>query len=597
MQFLRQSTASQEISLGQFLDSTDGDTEEGGLTIANTDIKIRKHGGTTLINKISGGATVISNGVYQCALDATDTNTAGMLEVYVHVAGALAVKSTYTVLTATAFDSLFTGTFNNLGGTAQTSDHTANISTILGNTLTNGYHGPEGFGIYIDDGAANTNTVDGVDGIFSNPVSTFTAARTLADSLGIEVYYLINNTNLTLAATHVDWEFVGFGSMTDNTINLGSQDVSRSRFLNLVIEGTQGGSSRIEAERCALQDPGAGTTTLHLFAIDCGIVDDVTIDTSNDNAFIDSFSLVAGTSAPIVRGSGASGTLQMRGHRGGVDLRNLSASHSVSLEQVGQVIFDSSNNVNATIALRGIGTITDNTAGMSNLNQDAYLNMLKINAECDTAISDAAPTNWGSMVISGAGAVDSLTQGFLNNLITETTPSNFATNISTFYDNADALTAKVVDNVGAGGGGGLTAQQTADAVHNLTPVGTVQADSIGANQASIETKIDTVDGVVDAILIDTNDLQINQGDWLTATGFNVGKTGYTLTTQDWNTVAPDNAGITANGVAIAALNNITAADVWTSGTRTVTAFSFSVDIQSINGVTIIGDGSGTPFDV
>lgn len=130
MQFLRQSTASQEISLGQFLDSTDGDTEEGGLTIANTDIKIRKHGGTTLINKASGGATVISNGVYQATLDATDTNTAGMLEIYVHVAGALAVKSVYTVLTATAFDALLTGTFNNLGGTAQTADHTAGIAAI-----------------------------------------------------------------------------------------------------------------------------------------------------------------------------------------------------------------------------------------------------------------------------------------------------------------------------------------------------------------------------------------------------------------------------------------------------------------------------------
>ena len=128
--YLRQSTASQEISLGQFLDSTDGNTEEGGLTIANTDIKIRKHGGTTLINKNSGGATVISNGVYQATLDATDTNTAGMLEIYVHVAGALAVKSVYTVLTATAFDALLTGTFNNLGGVAQTADNDTKLTTI-----------------------------------------------------------------------------------------------------------------------------------------------------------------------------------------------------------------------------------------------------------------------------------------------------------------------------------------------------------------------------------------------------------------------------------------------------------------------------------
>lgn len=110
MQYLRQSTASQEISLGQFLDSTDGDTEENALTIANTDIKLRKHGTTTLANKNSGGATSISNGVYHATLDATDSNTLGMLEVYIHVAGALAVKDKYMVLPAAVFDYFVLGT-------------------------------------------------------------------------------------------------------------------------------------------------------------------------------------------------------------------------------------------------------------------------------------------------------------------------------------------------------------------------------------------------------------------------------------------------------------------------------------------------------
>lgn len=128
--WLRQSTASQEISLGQFLDSTDGNTEEDGLTIANTDIKLRKGGATTLASKNSGGATNISNGVYYATLDATDTNTLGLLEVYVHVAGALATKSSYIILPATSYDALVTNGLNNLGGTAQTADHTAAIADI-----------------------------------------------------------------------------------------------------------------------------------------------------------------------------------------------------------------------------------------------------------------------------------------------------------------------------------------------------------------------------------------------------------------------------------------------------------------------------------
>ena len=107
MQFLRQSTASQEVLLGPFVDSTDGNTEETALTIANTDIKIWKTGATTLANKNSGGATHISNGEYYAVLDATDTDTIGPMIIRVHVAGALAVRLFCTVLDEAVYDVLF----------------------------------------------------------------------------------------------------------------------------------------------------------------------------------------------------------------------------------------------------------------------------------------------------------------------------------------------------------------------------------------------------------------------------------------------------------------------------------------------------------
>lgn len=104
---LRQSTASQVIPLGPFVDSTDGNTEETGLTVANTDIKLWKAGATTLANKNSGGATHISNGIYYCTLDATDTNTLGPLIVYVHESGALYNKQECRVLPAWEYDRLY----------------------------------------------------------------------------------------------------------------------------------------------------------------------------------------------------------------------------------------------------------------------------------------------------------------------------------------------------------------------------------------------------------------------------------------------------------------------------------------------------------
>jgi hypothetical protein len=104
---LRKSTASQEVLLGPFLDDTDGKTPETGLTIANTDIKLWKRGGTTESSKNSGGATHIASGRYHATLDATDTDTTGELMINVAVAGALPVRLVCHVYEAAIFDAFF----------------------------------------------------------------------------------------------------------------------------------------------------------------------------------------------------------------------------------------------------------------------------------------------------------------------------------------------------------------------------------------------------------------------------------------------------------------------------------------------------------
>lgn len=106
---LRQSTASQKVLLGPFVDSTDGNTAENALTINNTDIKLFKHNGSAIVNKNSGGATFLtgSSGLYQATFDATDTNTLGDLWISVHPAGALAVLMLAHVYPSNIFDSWF----------------------------------------------------------------------------------------------------------------------------------------------------------------------------------------------------------------------------------------------------------------------------------------------------------------------------------------------------------------------------------------------------------------------------------------------------------------------------------------------------------
>jgi len=106
MLYLKQSTASQSVLLGPFVDDTDGATAETGLTIANTDVKLSKNG-ATMASKNSGGGTHDANGWYAITLDATDTNTVGRLQVSCKVSGALAVWAEFQVLEETVYDALF----------------------------------------------------------------------------------------------------------------------------------------------------------------------------------------------------------------------------------------------------------------------------------------------------------------------------------------------------------------------------------------------------------------------------------------------------------------------------------------------------------
>ncbi len=111
MLILKQSTASQSVLLGPFVDDTDGATAETGLTIANTDIRLSKNGGN-MAAKNSGGGTHDENGYYTITLDATDTNTVGRLQVSCKVSGALAVFMECQVLEEAIHDALFAASAN-----------------------------------------------------------------------------------------------------------------------------------------------------------------------------------------------------------------------------------------------------------------------------------------------------------------------------------------------------------------------------------------------------------------------------------------------------------------------------------------------------
>lgn len=102
-------TNNQDIILGRFVDSINGDDEETGLTINNTDIKLWKQGASSQVSKNSGGASHDAGGMYIATLDETDSDTLGTLEINVHVAGALSVKQKCRVMTLENYNAFVTG--------------------------------------------------------------------------------------------------------------------------------------------------------------------------------------------------------------------------------------------------------------------------------------------------------------------------------------------------------------------------------------------------------------------------------------------------------------------------------------------------------
>lgn len=103
---LKQST-SVDVPIGPFLDQSDGFSPETALTITQPDIRLKKNAAAWAQKNAAQTLTHEENGNYEVTLDATDTNTLGLLRLHVNESGALPVWEDFLVVTANFFDSLF----------------------------------------------------------------------------------------------------------------------------------------------------------------------------------------------------------------------------------------------------------------------------------------------------------------------------------------------------------------------------------------------------------------------------------------------------------------------------------------------------------
>ena len=129
---LKQSTT-YTFRIGPFVDDGDGTTEETGLSLGQSDLKLSKAGGAFAQTSDSSPTTTHDeDGWYQCPLTATDTDTLGQLTIKIHKTGALPVYKDFTVVTAAVYDSLI----NNTGVGIKGSSPQVLVSTTINGAPT-----------------------------------------------------------------------------------------------------------------------------------------------------------------------------------------------------------------------------------------------------------------------------------------------------------------------------------------------------------------------------------------------------------------------------------------------------------------------------
>ena len=184
-----------------------------------------------------------------------------------------------------------------------------------------------------------------------------------------------------------------------------------------------------------------------------------------------------------------------------------------------KTLIDALNDFDPSATNVSVGSIAANAINAASINAGAITSgKFAAGAITATSIASSALNGKGNWNIGKTGYT--LTQAF---------PANFST-LAITPSTGRVTAGTVIDKAGYSISGTLT---TLDALNNLSAADVNAEVDTAISDASLATAsaLATVDSNVDAILVDTNELQGNQGDWATATGF---ATAADLVTVDAN---------------------------------------------------------------
>jgi hypothetical protein len=362
--------------------------------------------------------------------------------------------------------------------------------------------------------AANTNTVSYVDGITTNPVSTIAAAKTIADALGLRRFYTVRTGAVQIGVAMTGYDFDG--DAWSLTTTGGSRDVSSSSVCNAhVIGGTFASTSAESHWRDCDFSTGVSVAAVHM--TQCTFAGTLTLNAAGNYDFVDCASVVAGTSTPEFAIPAGTINVSFRRWSGGISITGITSGTTISIDMVsgGTVTLAGAD---GDVQIRGMTAgITDNRTGTPTLGQNAAINITKINAECDTALSDV---NLDHLVGTSTG-IPTLPAGTWLDLLRSDGVATYDRTTDSLQAIRDKLPANLED-LNITDTTGLVRPDMANASGNYAgTVATVTTLTNLPGTAALESTLTAMKGATFSGATDSLEALRDRGDaaWVTATGF------------------------------------------------------------------------------
>lgn len=206
-------------------------------------------------------------------------------------------------------------------------------------------------------------------GTHGNPVNNLADALTLAAKF--RCYEIMVMSPLTLYAGASGFKFVGLGESA--LVNVNGQALTDVEFERCTVTGDAAACGPLRVIECWVSAL-ANARGVFFNSI---LLDSLTA--SGSLRLLDCASGVAGQAVPYVDMMGVAGaTFEARRYSGGLDLRGMAnVSNVASVELNGQMILGPTN-VQGSISLRGIGTLSDTSGPNFTVSDEAFLNLARI---------------------------------------------------------------------------------------------------------------------------------------------------------------------------------------------------------------------------